>query len=215
MKQATKAIWSDLMPTTPVFTTAQVAELTGLAPSNASRDLAKLEREGLVTHVRRGLWAVTTHPEFSAFAVVPHLFTDVHGGYVSATSALKLRGMIELIPRSVQVVTTAQRSCLQTPVARYEFHRIQDTLFDGFVSCRSAGSFDIAVPEKALFDALYLSARKGRRFAHLPDVELPADFVEDLVEAWIARVSHEPLRLAISRRWKELRQRARIAGTAS
>ena len=215
MKQAAKAIWSDLMPTTPVFTTAQVAELAGMAPSNASRDLAKLETEGLLTHLRRGLWAITTHPEFSAHAVVPHLFKDVHGGYVSATSALHVYGIIEQAPRAVQVVTTAQRPRLKTPVATYEFHRIQDTLFDGFVPCPSAGVFDIAVPEKALFDALYLSARKGRRFAHLPEFELPADFAENLTEAWIARVGHEPLRLAIARRWEDVRTRARIAGAAS
>jgi non-ribosomal peptide synthetase component F len=35
-------------------------------------------------------------------------------------------------------------------------------------------SFDIATAEKAVFDTLYFSARKGRRFAFLPEIELPA-----------------------------------------
>jgi len=209
MKRVAKAIWCDLMPTSPVFTTAQVVELTGMAPSNASRDLAKLQAEGVLTHVKRGLWAIPTHPELSAHAVVPHLFKDVHGGYVSATSALRLHGMIQTTPRAVQVMTTAQRPSLRTPVGTYEFHRIQDVLFGGFAPHAGAGSFDVAGPEKALFDALYLSTRKRRRFAHLPEVGLPPDFQEERMEELIGKVGLEPLRLAITRRWEDVRARAR------
>lgn len=209
MKRVTRAIWCELMPLTPVFTTARVAEITGMAPSNASRDLATLEAEGVLTHLKRGLWAIPTHPEFSACAVVPHLFQAVHEGYVSATSALHLHGMIEAAPRAVQVVTTAQRRRLRTPVAAYEFHHIQEPLFDGFGPPSDGRTFDLAWPDKALFDALYLSTRKSRRFAQLPPVALPADFPEARMEEWIARVDHEPLRRAIARRWEDARRSAR------
>jgi hypothetical protein len=208
MKRAAKAIWCDLMPSSPVFTTAQVAGIAGMAPSNASRDLAKLEAEGLLTHVRRGLWAIPTHPEFSAHAVVPHLFADVHDGYVSATSALRLHGMIEETPRAVQVMTTAQRPLLRTPVATYEFHRIQEALFGGFGPWPGTGSFDLAGPEKALFDALYLSTRKNRRFARLPRITVADGFAPERLEEWISKVEHVPLRRAIARRWDDVRERA-------
>lgn len=203
-RQVAMAIWNELMSRSPVFTTAQVASAASISVAVASRDLAKLEEEGMVTRVRRGLWVITTHPDFSPYAVVPHLFTEGEDGYVSLLSALNLHGMIEQIPRVVQVMTTTQRARLKTPVGTYEFHQIQPDLFDGFGPYRRTGSFDIATPEKALFDTLYLSARKGRRFAHLPEVELPRDFSRSDVEAWIARVSHDPLRRAIAHRWGSL-----------
>ncbi len=63
-------------------------------------------------------------------------------------------------------------------------------------SC-AAWNFDIATAEKALFDTLYFSARKGRRFAFLPEVELPAGFSVLEVERWIALIHHPPLRIAV------------------
>lgn len=206
MRSVSKAIWNELMPLSPVFSTSEIAESTGMAVSNASRDLAKMEKQGMVTRVRRGLWAVTGHPDFSPYAVVPHLLHSDESGYVSLLSALNLHGMIEQIPRVVQVVTTTQRPRLETPVGTYEFHQIQAELFGGFRPYRRMRSFDIATPEKALFDTLYLSTRRGKRFSHLPEIELPGGFSSPDVESWIARVGHEPVRRALLDRWVGLCQ---------
>lgn len=208
MKQAAKVIWNQLLPSSPVFSTSVVAALTGSAASNVSRDLGKLEDEGMITRIKRGVWAVVHHPDFSAYAVVPHLFKGEEAGYVSLLSALSLHGMIDQIPQVVQVMTTRQRSQLRTPVGTYEFHQMQAELFDGFGPYRGMGNFDIATPEKALFDTMYLSARKGRRFAHLPEIEMPTGLSPTEVEEWIRRVAHEPLRLAIVERWQRLAEAA-------
>jgi predicted transcriptional regulator of viral defense system len=207
MRRVAKVIWNEILPSSPVFSTSTVTEFTGSAPSNVSRDLGRLEAEGMITHIRRGLWAVPHHPDFSPYAAVPHLFEEDRGGYVSLLSALSLHGMIDQIPRVVQVMTTTQRSRLRTPVGAYEFHQMQPALFGGFGPYRRMGNFDIATPEKALFDAMYLSARKGRRFAHLPEMEPSPDFSPAEVEEWIARVGHEPLRLAILERWRDISSR--------
>lgn len=214
MRQVTQAIWTALMPYSPVFSTSQVAEVTDMVPSNVSRDLAKLQEKGMVVRIRRGLWAIANHPDFSPYAVVPHLFEAPEEGYVSLLSALNLHGMIDQIPRVVQVMTTGQRPRLRTPVATYEFHQIQPELFAGHGPYRGTGNFEIALPEKALFDTLYLSARKGRRFSYLPEVETPANFSPAEVEGWIARVDHEPLRLSIADRWSRLAERAGISRAA-
>jgi len=208
MRQAAKVIWNEVLPSSPVFATSEVAELTGSAPSNVSRDLGKLAEEGMITRIRRGVWAVVHHPDFSAYAVVPHLFKGEEAGYVSLLSALNLHGMIDQIPQVVHVMTTLQRSRLRTPVGTYEFHQVQAELFDGFRPYRGRGNFDIAKPEKALFDTMYLSARKGRRFAHIPEIEMPAGFSPTEVEKWITRVAHEPLRLAVAERWRKLAESA-------
>lgn len=207
MNKVASVIWSELLPLSPVFGTADVAKRAGIVLSNASRDLAKLETDGMVTRVRRGLWAVPGHPDFSPYAVVPHLFAERPGGYVSLLSALNLHGMIDQIPPVVHVVTTAQRPVLNTPVGTYEFYRIQANLFGGFKPYRRIGNFDIATPEKALFDTLYFAARKGRRFASLPEVELPGAFSVPDVKRWIGLVDHPPLRTAVRERWESLADR--------
>jgi len=210
MNRVSKVIWNSLLPQSPVFSTATVAELAGIGLPVASRDLAKLEREGVVTRITRGLWAVPTHPDFSPYAVVPRLFTERPGGYVSLLSALNLHGMIEQIPRVVHVVATRQRPHLDTPVGTYEFYRIQPALFDGFQPYLRTGNFDIATPEKALFDTLYFSARKGRRFRFLPEIGLPEGFSAPGLKRWIRQVDYEPLRIAVQERWQRLAEGNRL-----
>lgn len=207
MNKVAQIIWTELFPLSPVFTTAEVAERAGVALSNASRDLAELEKSRMLVRVRRGLWAVVGHPDFSPYAVVPHLFAGQLSGYVSLLSALNLHGMMEQIPRVVQIVTTMQRPKLQTQVGTYEFYRVTPRLFGGHRLYRRNGNFDIATPEKALFDTLYFSARKGRRFAALPEIEVPGGFSRSEVEHWIERIDHQPLRTAVTERWADLASR--------
>lgn len=207
MNKAAEAVWTELLPHSPVFSTADVAKRAGITLANASRDLAQLAQDRMVTRIRRGLWAVFSHPDFSRYAAVPHLFTERAGAYVSLLSALNLHGMIDQIPRVVHVVTRAQRPDLRTPIGSYEFYRIQADLFGGFRPYRRTGNFDIATPEKAVFDTLYFSARKGRRFAFLPELELPAKFSIAEVERWIALIKHSPLRIGVRERWKRLSAR--------
>lgn len=210
MNKVASVIWNELLPYSAVFSTAEVAERTGITLSNASRDLASLEAEGMVTRIRRGLWAVSSHPDFSPYAVVPYLFAERPGGYVSLLSALNLHGMIDQIPRVVHVVTTSQRPVLDTPVAAYEFYRIHKELFGGFKLYRRTGSFDIATAEKAVFDTLYFSTRRGRRFAFLPEVELPSGFSVSEVERWITLIDHPPLRVGVRERWERLADRVGV-----
>jgi hypothetical protein len=207
VNKVAKVIWSEILPQSPVFSTAAVAERACVTVANASGDLKDLERHGMVTRVRRGLWAVPSHPDFSPYAVVPHLFTTSRAGYVSLLSALNLHGMIEQIPHVVHIVTTSQRPVLKTPVGTYTFHRIEAPLFGGCAPYRRTGSFDIATPEKAAFDTLYFSARKGRRFAGLPEVELPSGFSSREVDRWIGIVGNAPLRTAVQNRWDALAHR--------
>jgi DNA-binding transcriptional ArsR family regulator len=212
VNRVAKVVWNELLPNSPLFSTADLTARTGMPIANVSRDLRTLASHGMVTRIRRGLWGVPMHPDFSPYAVVPYLFADPRTGYVSLLSALNLHGMIEQIPHVVHIVTTSQRPMLRTPVATYAFYRIERALFGGFAPYRRSGSFDIASPEKAVFDTLYVSARKGRRFASLPEVELPAGFSSREVERWTELISHPPLRTAIQRRWTVLSRHLKRSG---
>lgn len=211
MSKVLETIWKRILPISPIFTTAEVAEAAEVRLSNASRDLARLEEREMVTRVRRGLWAMTDHPDFSPYAVVPFLFDDPGEAYVSLLSALELHGMIDQIVRVVQVITPRRRSTLETPVGTYEFHLIQPELSGGHEPYGVLGAFEIAVPEKALFDALYLSVHRGRRFARLPELELGEAFSGDEVERWIERIPQEHIRRAVKGRWEELLDRQALS----
>jgi predicted transcriptional regulator of viral defense system len=204
MSQFERILWRDLLPRSPVFTTAEAASVAEVTRSTVSRSLSLLAKVGVITRVRRGLWAAHRQPDFSPLHVVPHLFRTGAAGYVSLLSALNLHGMIEQIPRMIHVVTTTQRPRLVTPVGTYEFHQIHRDLFGGFGFYRGAGSFDIATPAKALFDTLYLAARKGRRFSSLPEVLLPEGFAVAEMESWIWKIGHLPIRVGVEHRWREL-----------
>jgi len=209
MKRVAKVIWTELLPMSPVFSTADVMKRTGMKLANTSRDLRNLEAHGAIRRVRRGLWAVLSHPDFSPYAVVPHLFAGEEVGYVSLLSALSLHGMMEQIPQAIHIVTTAQRQTMKTPVGTYQFFQVEPGLFGGYQPYRRTGSFDIATPEKAVFDTLYFSARKGRRFSFLPEIELTAGFSSSEVEHWINQIRLQPLRTAVRIRWESLAQRLR------
>lgn len=207
MNKVLETLWKEILPVSPVFTTAEVAAAASMHLANASRDLAKLEARGMVRRVRRGLWAVPDHPDFSPYAVIPFLFGDPRDGYVSLLSALDLHGLIDQIVRAVQVVTLKRRPTLETPVAVYEFHSIQPELFDGYEPYGQTAMFEIAVPEKALFDVLYLSVHRGRRFGHLPELDLGPGFSVAELERWIGKIPQERIRRAVEDRWTDLVRR--------
>ncbi len=201
------------------FRTAEVAQMLGVSQPNASRALATLQRDGLITRVKKGLWANTRHPQFTPYRLVP-LLTDEHpstvGGYVSVISAMALHGMISQIPAAIHVATRKQRRSLNSPVGEFRFHRIDAAIFDGYAPGDSHGHFQVATPAKALFDTLYLSVRRGRRWRHLPEVELPRSVTDVAMQYWISRLSTARLRVAVNARWKEVRaQIRRDAATAN
>lgn len=199
MSKITETLLTRIFPDTPVFTTSEVAEAADVHLSSASARLRQLADDEGMIRVRRGLWALPNHPDFSPYAVVPHLFDEDESGYVSLLSALHLHGMIEQIPQAVHIVTTRQRPDLSTPVGTYEFHKIQPELYGGYVPYDRMWSFQIARPEKALFDICYLAQRKGNRFSHLPELVLSDDFDREKFSRWVDRISYDRLRIAVRR----------------
>ena len=212
MRRLNEVLLTKVLLPRPVFTTREVVELTGASLAVASRHLGSLGRRGVLTRVTRGVWAQPQHTDFSPYAVVPFILRATRRkqghktpGYISLLSGLSLRGLIGQIPRTISVVTTKRLPSLRTLVGTYEFHQLEATLIGGFEPYGQARNFDLATAEKALFDTLYFSARKGRRFAHLPEIDLPRSFRPREVELWISRIRYGRLRSAVAQRWRALR----------
>jgi len=204
----------DMIPRSPVFTTGDVVAATGATADTTSRALSRLAQRGLITRLVRGLWGATRHPDFSPYAVVPFLLAraangsrDAPEGYVSFISALHLHGMLSQIPGAIHVAVSEQRAAVRTPTGVYLFHRMQPELLGGHHAGDAYGRFELATPTKALFDTLYLSARRGRQFSRLPELELPRTVTDREMQRWIQRIRSDPLRGAVEGRWGQLRAR--------
>ena len=155
-----------------IFTTRDYANYSSISIPAASKRLLRLADKKLLTRITKGLWANTGHPWFHPLACVPYLLGKEQG-YVSFLSALHLHGLVSQIPKTMQIATTGHARTLDSPVGQYEFLQIKPELMkQGTEWSDTRLPYLIATAEKALIDTLYLSTRKNRRFARLPEVEI-------------------------------------------
>ncbi len=106
---------------------------------------------------------------------LPELISAPYPAYVSLQSALFHHGLIEQIPSTLYAVTPARTRRVRTPIGAISFHRMPPELFTGF-ELSSHSDAKIAIPEKALFDLLYLAPGRSRLFSKLPELTLPKRF---------------------------------------
>jgi predicted transcriptional regulator of viral defense system len=155
-----------------VFTTRDFAGYSGVSMPAASKRLLRLSKQKLLTRITKGVWANTSHPWFHPLACIPYLLGKEQG-YVSFLTALHLHGLVSQIPKTIQIATTGHARILNSPVGQYEFLQIKPELMQqDTVWSDTHLPYLIATAEKALIDTLYLSTRKNRRFARLPEVAL-------------------------------------------
>jgi len=155
-----------------VFTTREFANQCGFSMPAATRRLARLSEKQQLTRVTKGVWANTNHPYFHPLSCVPYVLGKEQG-YVSFLTALHLHGVVSQIPTTIQIATTGRGRVLTSSVGRYEFFQIKPELMtQGAEWSETKLPYLIATAEKALLDTLYLSTRKNRRFARLPELDL-------------------------------------------
>lgn len=178
----------------PVVTNAEAAVLMGCSPRTAGKRLRSLEKSGLITKVRQGLWLLD--PELPPFALAPYL-TAPQPACISMISALAFHDMIEQIPRHVTVVSPDRSRTIKTTIGQYRIHQIDPRLFGGFTGDASSGY--VAGPEKAIFDSVYIRAAAGST-AWFPELTLPAGFDPEILEHWTARIGSRRLRSIVETR---------------
>lgn len=153
------------------FTTRQYALANNLLFPSASRTLNRLAENGTIRRVTKGVWANPKHPYFNPLGCVP-LLLRTEQGYVSFLTALHRHGAISQIPPNIQVATTGRGRKLKTPIGTFEFIQLNPGLMtEGIDWSEGKAQYRIASAEKALLDTVYVSTRKGRRFASLPELD--------------------------------------------
>jgi predicted transcriptional regulator of viral defense system len=189
-----------------IFTTRDFANYSSISIPAASKRLSRLAERKLLTRITKGLWANTGHPHFHPLACVPYLLGKEQG-YVSFLTALHLYGLVSQIPKTIQIATTGHARTLDSPVGHYEFLQIKPELMkQGTQWSDTHLPYLIATAEKALIDTLYLSTRKNRRFARLPEVETTQTVFRKREFEWLLKQLPIPPRIsAVMRaRWEAL-----------
>lgn len=176
----------------PVFRTRDAATWLGLTASAATRQLGGLASAGLIARLGHGRWSIDPQPD--PFVVASWIALP-QPSYVSLYSALRIHGLIQQLPRTIYVVTSARTRTIRLLTGTYSLHQLDPDLFDGFTE---AGGRRIATAEKAVFDTLYLRRARSARFRSLTEVELPADFRWSELEAWVARIPDPRLRTSVA-----------------
>jgi len=177
----------------PVLETREAAVRLGLSTSAASQLLRRLERSGLMCRVRRGLWAFG--PNLDPFTLPPYL-TAPFPAYVSFWSALARHGMIEQIPRQVYAASLGRTQRISTSVGDFSIHHLAPELFGGYRQTDDGGQ--LATPEKALFDTIYLLTPRGGEI-RLPELELTENFAAAELQSWTARITDPRMRTLVGR----------------
>lgn len=99
----------------PVFRTRDAASWLGLTASAATRQLGGLETAGLIAKLGHGLWSIDPHPDplvVASWAAMPQ------PSYVSLYSALRIHGLIQQMPRTTFVVTSAKTRTVASRLGR-------------------------------------------------------------------------------------------------
>lgn len=183
----------------PVFTSAELAAISGKSLSATVQALNYLQKQGVVFKIYRGIWAEILPNPLSPYSVIPFLFPSQRA-YVSFISALHLYGIIEQIPQVTTLASTGHTKTITTKLGTFSVHQIAPSFFDGFDWYKGEGDFLIAEPEKALVDCLYLAGCKKKQFAHFPELRFSKTFSFKKAKEWIEKIPNPKVRLFAKQR---------------
>jgi len=134
--------------------------------------LHRLVSSGVLTRIRRGIYRVSINSAEGAL-LANLLYTP---SYLSFESALSRHGILSQIPYSVTMATTRRSKKMILDGTAVEYRQLQRDLFFGH---HLEKGLDIAEPEKALLDALYLMKR-GKLSLALEELDLSGLSTEKL-----------------------------------
>jgi predicted transcriptional regulator of viral defense system len=141
--------------------------------ADVRKQLSRWSRAGKLFQLRRGVYALA--PPHRKTLPSPFLTANYlrRGSYVSLQSALAYHGLIPEFVPEVTSVTTGRPEKLNTPLGRFSFRHIRNSMFYGCEKIKVAGNQEafVATPEKSLLDLVYLTPDSDNR-AYLEELRL-------------------------------------------
>lgn len=141
----------------PYFETKELKVVLGEDfTSTALYNLKNWTKNGSVFMFRRGLYSLADMAkETETIVFSTKLYAP---SYVSMESALSFYGIIPEAVFTVTSITTRKTKQFKTPVGNFGYRKIKKEAFGGFETHQEKGiSFNLAIPEKAVVDFLYLN----------------------------------------------------------
>jgi len=132
-----------------LFRTADFVTLLGARKNTVRVELSRLAARGLIVRIAKGLYANPYNPP-SPEEVAMVLRSPA---YISLETALARHGILSQSPVTITLITTDLPFTFHALQRTFEYHHIQRPYFTGF---RDQGAFNLACPEKALLDLVYL-----------------------------------------------------------
>lgn len=148
----------------PHFGVADLEKVLGLRRPSLYVALHRLVEYGVLVRLGRGVYQVALRqPDVARIAN-----TLVYPSYLSFESALARYGILSQVPYALSFATPRRSRRLTLGDTLVEFHQLKGTLFFGYTV---VDGLNLAEPEKALLDQLYLAARGGASLT-LHDLDL-------------------------------------------
>lgn len=141
----------------PYFETKELRVILGADFSSTTLvNLKNWIKKGHLIMLRRGLYVLT---ELKDSVDMKAFSTKIYApSYVSLETALSYYGIIPEAVFTTTSVTTRKTKEFKTPLGNFSYQKIKKEAFGGFEAKKQEGiSFNLALPEKALVDFLYLN----------------------------------------------------------
>jgi predicted transcriptional regulator of viral defense system len=141
-----------------LFRTVDFATLLSRGMPSVRVELSRLVAGGMLTRIAKGLYLNPYNPptqeELAMSLASP--------AYISMESALARHGILSQSPFTLTLVTTGSTGTMNAMDTRFEYHHLQSAWFVGY---RRRETYDMAEPEKALCDLVYLRYRRTRELS--------------------------------------------------
>ena len=141
----------------PVFTVLEAKNIF-LKEKNITAQINGWHKKGYLIKLRKGLYLVANlKNRINPLALASRLYQP---SYLSLEFALNYYGIIPDIPGTYTSVSSRKTIRYQNELGFFSFQKIKPALFTGYQALNQEGvSYNLALPEKALFDYLYLNKR--------------------------------------------------------
>ena len=149
-------------------------------------------KRGLIENICRGVYKIVDGELKDPFILSNFIYSP---SYISLESALNYYGIIPDIPFGITSVTLNKTKIFKTKkYGVFYYHHIKPDLFFGFrtILVEKNYSYNIALPEKAIFDYFYLKAKKvesAEGFIEEMRLSLPKKFNLKKLKKWSNLVS--------------------------
>ena len=178
----------------PVFTTIQAQKIYSGGPGALLIQLSRWAKRGELVRLKQGLYQFSDRL-VDEFTLAGYLYSP---SYISLETALNNQGIIPDISLNVTSVSPTTTKIIKTVRGNFLYSKIQPPFFFGWQTVKDASGFhyQIALPEKALLDWVYL--RKIRDFTdqRIDWTKLNKQKLKKFSQAfpgWVKVVVHEQL----------------------